>query len=146
MLLQSAHHTAINVSDWERSKRFYQHTLGLEFLFEADASGPAYEQAVKVQGGRIKFCFFKIGNDLFELIHFTNPPAGPNRIKNSDTGAAHFAFKVKNIDGAYKELTGRGVSFNAPPIRIEAGELAGCAFTYFTDPDGFLLEIFEDNR
>ena len=146
MLLQAAHHTAVNVSDWERSKRFYRDTLGLEYLFEAEASGPEYEKAANVPGGRIKFCFFKVGDDFFELIHFMNPPAAPNRIKNNDTGGAHFAFKVKNIDEAYKDLTGRGVSFTAPPIRITGGQLKGCAFTYFTDPDGFLLEIFEDNR
>lgn len=145
-MLQSAHHTAINVGDWERSKQFYRDVLRLEFMFEAEASGAAYERAAKVPGGRIKFCFFKVGQDLFELIHFMNPQAGVNKIKNSDTGAAHFAFKVADIDSAYEELSRRGVKFNAPPIRIEAGELAGCAFTYFTDPDGFLLEIFEDNR
>lgn len=145
-MLRAAHHTAINVSDWERSKAFYRDTLGLQFLFEAEASGPAYEQASRVPGGRIKFCFFRVGEGLLELIHFTNPPAGPNRIANSDTGGAHFAFEVDDIDEAYRELTRRGVSFNAPPIRIGEGQLKGCAFTYFTDPDGFLLEIFEDNR
>jgi glyoxylase I family protein len=145
-MLQSPHHTGINVSDWERSKKFYRDTLGLEFLFEAEASGSAYEQASQVPGGRIKFCYFRVGSSLLELIHFVNPPAGPNRIKNHDTGGAHFAFRVADIDKAYRELTSRGVKFNAAPTRIDSGPLVGCAFTYFVDPDGFLLEVFEDNR
>jgi catechol 2,3-dioxygenase-like lactoylglutathione lyase family enzyme len=141
------HHAAVNVSDWDRSVRFYRDVLGLELVFQdGDASGQGIDDNTHLDGVHLRFGMFRCGTDFFELIQYHRPPPGPNVGAINDTGRTHLCFRVADIEAAYAELVARGVVFNATPIHISSGPLAGCAFAYFPDPDGVLLEIFQDDR
>jgi lactoylglutathione lyase len=146
-LFREIHHTALNVTDMDRSLKFYKNILGLEAMFEPqEASGEQFERATEIPGAKIKFTMLKIGGgDTFiELIQYVNPQAKPNELKISDTGAPHVAFRVDNIDEAKANLESKGVKFNSDPVRIVAGPLKGRSFVYFKDPDGLTLELFEE--
>jgi catechol 2,3-dioxygenase-like lactoylglutathione lyase family enzyme len=141
------HHSAVNVSDWDRSVRFYRDLLGLELVFQdGDATGEELDQNTHLHGVHLRFGMFRVGDSFFELIQYHQPPPGPNDGAINDTGRTHLCFRVPDIEAAYADLSARGVTFNARPIHITSGPLAGCAFAYFPDPDGVLLEIFEDGR
>lgn len=137
------HHIGIPVSDMERSLKFYQDILGLEFVFVAEGSGPEISEAVGVPDAHLKFAFLKTGNTIVELLQYLQPEGKPYDRMNCDVGACHVAFEVADIDEAYQRLQAQGINFNAPPLHVEEGPLAGCAFAYFPDPDGVQLEIFE---
>jgi catechol 2,3-dioxygenase-like lactoylglutathione lyase family enzyme len=81
-----------------------------------------------------------------EFTQYAHPVPGPNDGALYDTGRTHICFRVDDIEAAYAELTARGVVFNGRPVHIDSGPLIGCAFAYFHDPDGVLLEILEDHR
>jgi glyoxylase I family protein len=51
----------------------------------------------------------------------------------------HLAFEVGDVDVAVRELEAKGV--RVEPVRVD--ELTGKRFTFFADPDGLPLEIYE---
>ncbi len=126
-LLEAIHHIAIICSDYERSKRFYTETLGLTIVAEHYR---AERQSYKLD--------LALNNHyVIELFSFPNPPARPSRPEA--TGLRHLAFQVKDIEGSVKKLREQGVAAEA--IRVD--EYTGKRFTFFTDPDGLPLELYE---
>jgi catechol 2,3-dioxygenase-like lactoylglutathione lyase family enzyme len=144
--LRGIHHAAVNVSDWDRSFAFYRDVLGCEFLLEGEASGEGIEANTKLSNVRLRFAMFRLGDNHLELIQYITPAGRPNDRAVNDTGAGHICFLVDDIDEAFARLQEQGVKFNATPIHINSGPLEGCAFAYFLDPDGVLLEIFQEAK
>lgn len=72
-----------------------------------------------------------------ELFSFPHPPARPS--KPEACGLRHLAFSVKDISAAIAALNAKGVI--CEPIRID--EITGKAFTFFADPDGLPLELYQ---
>lgn len=144
--LKGVHHAAINVGDWDRSVAFYRDVLGCQFLLEGYATGAGIEANTKLSGVNLRFAMFAVGDNHVELIQYLAPAGRPNDRAVNDTGSTHIAFVVEDIDEAFARLQSQGVTFNAQPIHIDSGPLEGCAFAYFPDPDGVLLEIFQEAR
>jgi len=121
------HHTAIICSNYELSKDFYVNKLGLKVLaevFREERKSWKLDLAV---------------NDLYqiELFSFENPPERPSRPEAC--GLRHLAFEVDNIEKVAQVLNEKGVV--TEPIRVD--EFTSKQFTFFTDPDGLPLEIYE---
>lgn len=121
------HHVAIICSDYERSKRFYVEVLGLRIIAEAYRAGRgSYKLDLALDDGT-----------QIELFSFPDPPG---RKSNPEAcGLRHLAFAVEEIDLAVAELDARGVACEA--IRVDAA--TGKRFTFFKDPDGLPLELYE---
>jgi len=77
------------------------------------------------------------GEYLIELFSFPDPPARVSRPEA--TGLRHIAFRVADIEAAQKELEAKGVI--SEPIRID--EFTDRKFTFFSDPDGLPIELYE---
>jgi glyoxylase I family protein len=75
---------------------------------------------------------------VIELFSFRNPPARVSRPEAC--GLRHLAFQVHDIDAAVRELKDKGVEVE--PVRVD--EYTRKKFTFFSDPDGLPLEIYED--
>lgn len=75
---------------------------------------------------------------LIELFSFPNPPQRVSRPEAA--GLRHLAFCVENLDQAVQNLAARGVAFE----QIRTDEYTGKRFTFFSDPDGLPLELYED--
>lgn len=126
-MLHAIHHAAIICSDYARSKAFYTETLGLEVLHEVHRSE---RQSWKLDlalpsGGQI------------ELFSFPKPPERPTRPEAQ--GLRHLAFTVSNVAEAKAALEAKGVTVE--PIRVDP--YTGRSFTFFQDPDGLPLELYE---
>ena len=127
MLLTSLHHIAIICSDYERSKRFYTEVLGLTIIREVyRAERQSYKLDLTLNG-----------QYLIELFSFPDPPARVSRPEA--TGLRPIAFQVADIESAVKELANKGIL--TEPIRID--ESTGKKFTFFSDPDGLPIELYE---
>ena len=127
MLLTSLHHIAIICSDYERSKKFYTEILGLTIMREVyRAERQSYKLDLSLNG-----------QYLIELFSFPDPPARVSRPEA--TGLRHIAFQVADIEAAVKELENKNVI--SEPIRID--ESTGKKFTFFSDPDGLPIELYE---
>lgn len=125
--LKHIHHIAVICSDYERSKRFYTEVLNLPVVQEVyRAERQSYKLDLAV-GDRYQI----------ELFSFPNPPTRPSQPEAA--GLRHLAFAVDNIDEVVAHLQKQGVMVE--PVRID--ELTGKRFTFFADPDGLPLELYE---
>lgn len=128
MLLTSLHHIAIICSDYERSKKFYIEILGLNIICEVYR---AERQSYKID-------LVLNGQYVVELFSFPDPPARVSRPEAA--GLRHIAFGVADIEAAKSELESKGVF--CEPIRID--EYTDKRFTFFSDPDGLPIELYEE--
>jgi len=121
------HHIAIICSDYDRSKHFYVNLLGFPVIRETYREA---RQSYKLD--------LQVGdNAQIELFSFPNPPA---RVNSPEAcGLRHLSFKVENLDAAVADLNTKDIP--TEPIRLD--ELTGRRFTFFKDPDGLPLELYE---
>lgn len=125
--LKQIHHVAIIASDYERSKQFYCDVL--EFTLESEV----YRKERDSWKGDLALN----GQYVIELFSFPFPPARPSRPEAC--GLRHLAFSVDNIGQAITHLESHGVK--CEPIRIDP--LTNKRFTFFSDPDGLPLELYQ---
>ena len=126
-MLRRIHHVAIIASDYARSKAFYTETLGLKVVAEN------YREARR----SYKLDLALPDGSQLELFTFPCAPARPSRPEAQ--GLRHLAFAVDDVADAKHRLEALGVPVE--PIRID--EYTGRAFTFFQDPDGLPLELYE---
>lgn len=125
--IKRIHHVAIIVSDYEKSKKFYTEILGFKILKETFRKNRnLYKLDLEING------LYQI-----ELFSFENPP---KRLTNPEaSGLRHLAFEVEDIVSEVNMLFNLGVQ--CEDIRID--EITGKRFTFFRDPDGLPLELYE---
>lgn len=125
--LKGVHHIAIICRDYPVSKSFYTEVLGLTILQETYREArDSYKLDLALQGEYI-----------IELFSFPNPADRPSYPEAR--GLRHLAFKVEDIEKQVEELNKAGIK--TEPIRID--ETSNKKFTFFTDPDGLPLELYE---
>lgn len=125
--LGGIHHVAIICSDYPRSKAFYSQLLGLQIIAENyRAARDSWKLDLQLADG-----------SRLELFSFPNPPARPSQPEAQ--GLRHLAFKVANLADYVDYLTANGV--RVEPVRTD--EYTGKAFTFFQDPDGLPLELYQ---
>ena len=126
-MLRSIHHVAIICSDYAVSKRFYTETLGLAVVAEHyRESRQSYKLDLALpDGGQL------------ELFSFPKAPPRPSRPEAQ--GLRHLAFAVDEVAQCKTWLERQGVAVE--PIRTD--EYTGRRFTFFADPDGLPLKLYE---
>ncbi len=126
-MLKGIHHAAIICSDYARSRAFYTDTLGLRVVAETlRAERQSWKLDLALPDG-----------SQIELFSFPDPPPRPNTPEAQ--GLRHLAFAVENVAQVTEALEAKGVAVE--PIRTD--ENTGRRFTFFKDPDGLPLEIYE---
>ena len=125
--LKGVHHIAIICSNYEKSKDFYTNTLGLTIVREV----------YREQRQSYKLDLALNDEYIIELFSFPSPPARPSRPESC--GLRHLAFSVDNIQESVAALAAKGVELE--PIRID--EFTQKKFTFFADPDGLPIELYE---
>ena len=127
MTILGLHHVAIICSDYYRSKVFYTQVLPFRIVSEIYRSERnSYKLDLAIPGGM-----------QIELFSFPNPPPRTNRPEAQ--GLRHIAFLVNDLDEQIAELTAKGLIVE--PVRID--EITGQRFTFFADPDGLPIELYE---
>ncbi|MFK8182555.1 MAG: VOC family protein [Phormidesmis sp.] len=126
-MINAIHHIAIICSNYPQSKHFYTQILGFEIIEETyRTERDSYKLDLRVgEQGQI------------ELFSFPKAPKRPSYPEAQ--GLRHLAFAVANLERQIKTLNSAGVA--TEPIRTD--ELTGKRFTFFQDPDGLPLELYE---
>lgn len=120
------HHIAIICSNYDRSKHFYVNLLGFPVIRETYREA---RQSYKLD--------LQVGAAQIELFSFPHPP---DRVNNPEAcGLRHLSFQVEDLDAIVADLNAKGIT--TEPIRLD--ELTGKRFTFFPDPDGLPLELYE---
>ena len=140
------HHTAVTVSDLERSVSFYRHFFGFEVAWSSDEAGVRYEgpladQVTGCSGTSQRIVYLKKGADIIELVEYTPVAGDSSAISPGNVGTMHLCFRVDDIDWLYEELTAQGYRTHCPPLFNGIGKVMYCR-----DPDGAVLEVLTNTR
>ena len=126
--LKRVHHIAIIASDYAQSRHFYCEVLGLKLLNEVYRTE---RQSWKAD--------LALNDDyIIELFSFVDAP--PRVSYPEACGLRHLAFAVDDLEAAIRFLSVQHVE--CEPIRIDP--LTNKSFTFFSDPDGLPLELYQD--
>jgi glyoxylase I family protein len=126
-VIEGIHHVAVICSDYARSKRFYTEVLGLAVIDENwRAERRSWKLDLAIPGG-----------GQIELFSFPEPPARPSAPEAA--GLRHLAFAVEDLDGMVVLLEDAGVEVED----VREDPYTGARFTFFRDPDGLPLELYE---
>ena len=127
MKILRTHHVAIICSNYARSKSFYTQILGLEVVAEVfRPERNSHKLDLRLPDG-----------SQIELFSFPNPPKRTSYPEAC--GLRHLAFEVPDVDDAVAELQKLGIDVE----KVRVDEHTGKRFTFFADPDGLPLELYE---
>ncbi|MBH9968862.1 VOC family protein [[Bacillus] enclensis] len=127
MNLKRIHHVAIICSDYEASKDFYVNKLGLKPIREM----------YREERQSYKLDLALEGEYVIELFSFPEAPDRPSYPEAR--GLRHLAFEVDEIEESISELKRNGIE--TEEIRLDP--YTEKRFTFFQDPDGLPLELYE---
>jgi catechol 2,3-dioxygenase-like lactoylglutathione lyase family enzyme len=139
-------HVAIQVSDIERSMRFYQEHLGFELVFRVSRSEPYVQRVVGYHPDvTLEIAELSIpGTDVrLEIIEYRNVERTPIDPATANPGTMHFSLFVDDLMEIYERLSAAGVAFVSEPQRSDAGHLKGGIVVYMKDPDGIRVELVQ---
>jgi len=125
--LKGVHHIAIICSNYEKSKEFYTQILELTIIREV----------YREQRQSYKLDLSLNDEYIIELFSFPNPPHRSSRPESC--GLRHLAFSVNNLDESVANFKSKGIELE--PIRTD--EFTQKRFTFFNDPDGLPIELYE---
>jgi glyoxylase I family protein len=126
-MFKGIHHVAIICSNYEKSKEFYVEKLGFNVV----------QEIYREERQSYKLDLSLNDQYIIELFSFPDPPA---RLSQPEAqGLRHLAFAVDNLNEVVDELSQKGII--SEEIRLDP--TTGKRFTFFQDPDGLPLEIYE---
>ncbi|OUR76704.1 hypothetical protein A9Q75_16105 [Colwellia psychrerythraea] len=128
-MLNGIHHVAIICSDYEKSKDFYTRVLGFKIVAEN----------YRADRDSFKLDLALANGTQIELFSFSGAPQRPSFPEAQ--GLRHLAFTVESVAAVSQYLTSLGVEVE--PIRVD--EYTGKKFTFFSDPDGLPLELYQQS-
>jgi catechol 2,3-dioxygenase-like lactoylglutathione lyase family enzyme len=144
--MKGLHHVGITVKDLDESISFYHDVLGLDFSNEPSPwfDGPELGPAVGVPGAELSQVSLLLGDTTLELLEYKSPPSTTDvPLESNNIGASHVAFLVEDIEATKTELESKGITFFSDVNVVDEGVLAGWRWVYFSDPDGYPLELVE---
>ena len=121
-------HINIQVSDREKTRKFYEDVLGAEFL----------DRGPEMNARQLQL---RIGNGEIHTTDSRNPTPVPS---------VHFAVEINDWDELIENLERLGVPYTTTPGRRNETEnswgrreySSGC-YTYIHDPDGNMIELVQ---
>lgn len=140
----STNHTSFTVSDLDRSLGFFRDALGFEVTSKAPRDPQLIAAITGVAGAEVMIAYVRGPGHSLELIEYS-APADRERVRSRpcDTGFAHIAFNVDDVDAAVAASAPHGFVPIAAPVAINAGPNKGRKVVYLRDGDGVTVEFIE---
>lgn len=127
MKINKIHHVAILTDRYEESKKFYTEILGFSVINETyRKERDSYKLDLAIEG---IYCI-----ELFSFPEYKERNSFPE-----SKGLRHLAFAVDDVEKWIEFL--RSKNIEVQDVRID--EIANKRFTFFYDPNGQPLELYE---
>lgn len=142
--VMGTNHTSFTVSSLDRTIALFRDGLGFDLVSRAPRDPGLVSRITGVAGAEVEIAFLRGPGHTVELIEY-KAPAGRGRVeaRPCDTGFAHLALNVDNVDAAVEAVAGLGLKPVSPPVTIDQGPNRGRKVVYLRDQDGVTIEFIE---
>jgi catechol 2,3-dioxygenase-like lactoylglutathione lyase family enzyme len=141
--VERIHHTALTVTDLERSLRFYRDMLGFEEVIRRRIDGGYIGTLMGRPNLRMELVILQAGPTKLELIAYREPHRTVCPPADGNPGAMHITLLVDDVRAWHARLAAAGVESQSPPVAIDDGPNAGGWAVMLLDPDGTWVELLE---
>jgi catechol 2,3-dioxygenase-like lactoylglutathione lyase family enzyme len=137
-----ANHTSFTVSSLDRTLPFFTECLGFQLVSRAPRDPATIRKVTGVEGADMEIAFVRGPGQVVELIEY-KAPASRGRVsaRPCDTGFAHLALDVDDVDAAVAAAARYQVNAIHPPVAIDQGPNQGKKVVYLRDADGVTFEF-----
>ena len=143
----STNHTSFTVSNLDRTVAFFRDALGFEVTSRAPRDPAAIERITGVEGGDVMIAYVRGPGHSIELIEYLAPAdRGKVESRPCDTGFAHLAYDVDDLDAAMGAAAEHGFAPRGSVYSVDRGPNAGARAVYLVDGDGITVEFIEPRR
>jgi glyoxylase I family protein len=139
-------HVGLTVGDLDVSLAFWRDQVGLRELGRGMADWEYLDRIVGLDGTQIEWAELELPGDAFlELFSYVQPPAAPLPPGGMNRpGMVHICLEVDDIAQVAQRLEAAGYTpRSSEVVTIPDGAYQGFKDIYFSDPDGFTLELSE---
>ncbi len=144
-MIKSTEHFSFTVSNLNDSLHFFCDLLGLKATPVMELNDEDVQKIVGIPGAHLRISLVQIpDNKNIELIEYVKPKGKKLDLKTCNTGVAHVAFVVDDIQKMYDDLSSKGVKFSSPPVLVPGHDGKGrSAVCYLKGPDNITFELTE---
>lgn len=138
-------HTNLIANDWRRLSGFYQSVFGCRPTGpQRDLSGQWLDELTgianaHIEGEHLLLPGYDENGPTLEIFSYPEANAVDKRINNS--GFAHIAFEVENVEDTIKRLKSAGGAVLGQVVSNNYGDMGIGTFAYAMDPEGNLIEL-----
>jgi len=138
----STNHTSFTVSSLDRTVAFFTECLGFQLISRAPRDPKIIQKVTGVDGADMEIAFVRGPGHVVELIEYKAPASkGRVQARPCDTGFAHLALDVDDVEAAVAAAARYGVAAIHAPVAIDQGPNQGKKVVYLRDADGVTLEF-----
>ena len=147
MTVHRIHHVGITVADADRSLRFYRDLLGMKVLGDNRLTQPSVATLLGADAIDLRIVDLDTNDGrIVELLEYHEPHGKHVDYASRDSGTAHIAFEVADLDAVHAGIEGAGgsvISRESVTATDTEGLFAGVRLLYVRDPDGMILELVQ---
>ena len=143
----STNHTSFTVSSLDRTVAFFRDALGFQVTSKAPRDPTAIERITGVAGCDVMIAYVRGPGHSVELIEYLAPAdRGTVESRPCDTGFAHIAYDVDDLDAALAAAAEHGFALRGSVHCVDQGPNTGARAAYLVDGDGITVEFIEPAR
>ncbi|MCK4625401.1 MAG: VOC family protein [Phycisphaerae bacterium] len=139
-MISGLEHTALSVSDLERSIAFYRDVMELELVRIIECPPEMrLGDVAGMPGCTARIAHLRSGRNMLELFEYQDPRGKdiPKGQKQADLGLIHLGFTSTDVRSDYAKLKELGIKVFSEPIEFRPGVW----IFYFFGPDGEVCEL-----
>jgi catechol 2,3-dioxygenase-like lactoylglutathione lyase family enzyme len=144
-MIKSTEHFSFTVSNLDEALHFFCDILGLNATPVVLVENEGVQKIIGMPGAKLRISLVQLPDTTrIELIEYVTPKGAKTDLATCNTGVAHIAFNVDDIQKMYEELSSRGVTFVSAPVWAPGNDGRGrWAVCYLRGPDGITLELIQ---
>lgn len=138
-------HVGFQVSDLDRSVRYYRDIIGLELVDRLIRDEPYLAQVTGYPDVRLDIALLvePVSRTMLELIRYPDGLGSPIDTSTANPGTAHLCIVVDDVDAIHERAIAAGYGSVNPPVTPTAGMWTGGRSVYLLDPDGIRVELVQ---
>jgi len=140
-MIRNLAHTALSVSDMDRSLKFYRDILGMKVVMDMTATDDKIGRIIGIKDSTCRIIHLYLNDGMLELFQYYTPKRKKTLSdhRQCDIGFTHIGFDVSDIENLVVKLKSHNIKILGELVEFRPG----VKVVYFSGPDGEICEFRE---